>query len=112
MTRQGKRSTGEVRLLKMSEDQRGARARKFLLRGLALSFVAAICPPHFVWLGGGLLTSIVGFFWLGRQQERLLGGEANCPACREKQLIPAEPVEFPFLHFCSSCSARCSVERA
>ena len=111
VTRHGKRSSGVLRLLRMSDAQRQARARKFLLRGLGLALVAAICPPHLVWLLGGLTVSIVGYFWLGRQTERLLGGEANCPSCGARQLIPAEPVEFPFLHFCSECSLRCSVER-
>ncbi len=112
VARQGKRSRGVVRLLRMSEEQRGSRARRFLLRGLGLSLVAAICPPHILWLTLGLVTSVVGYFWMGRQTERLLGGEADCPGCGARQLIPAEPVEFPFLHFCSACGLRCSVERA
>lgn len=49
VTRKAGRTPGEVRLWRLSEADRGRRARGFLLRGLGLSVVAAICPPHFLW---------------------------------------------------------------
>ena len=112
VSRKAGRTPGEVRLWRLSEADRGRRARGFLLRGLGLSVVAAICPPHVLWLVVGITVSVIGYFARGRQSERLLGGEARCPGCGAVQYLDPEPVEFPFLHFCTECGVRCSVERA
>jgi hypothetical protein len=111
VTWEKKRSPGEVRLLRMRDEERRARAWKFLFACTGMSLLAVVFPPHFIWPVLGVSIGFGGFFVRRRQTDRLLGGRAQCPECGALQLIAPEPAEFPFTHFCSECRKRCLVER-
>lgn len=112
VTRQGQRSSGELRLWRLTDADRSKRALKWLLTCGGIGVVAILCPPHFLWLIVALLVGIVGYVQRGREKERLLGGEAPCPKCGKPQLLDPASMELPLLHFCTECGVRCVVDRA
>jgi hypothetical protein len=65
VTWEKKRSLGEVRLLRMSDQERRSRALKFFFSCSGLSLLAIVFPPHFLWPIIGFGVGVGGFFVAG-----------------------------------------------
>lgn len=110
--RRDRRATGEVRLYRLSDAERSKRSLGAMLKFFAIAVLAVLVPPHGAWTLLCVLIGIGSYVKLSREAARLLGGEATCPSCGKTQYLGAEPVEFPFMHFCSECKTRSIVNRA
>jgi hypothetical protein len=105
-THDEQRATGFVQLLRLTEEERGRRARRWLLTCLAIAPVTIVCPPHFPWPIVTVTIGLVGRALRRRRAELVLGGEATCPKCGAAQLLERGNAEFPMAHFCTACRER------
>jgi hypothetical protein len=110
VTHYGDRSEGHLRHQRLSEDEAGGRARKWLLVCLVIAPIVFVFPPHFPWPLVAIATGIVGYFARRGQSEMILGGEAKCPKCGAFQILDGGNVEWPMAHFCSECKERSLLE--
>lgn len=106
VTHEQQRTAGTLRLLRLSEEERGARARKFMFICWALALPAGVAPPHLLWPLVVFTTGVIGYFLRMRARALILGGKATCPKCGAAQYIEPQEAEFPFSHFCTECRKR------
>lgn len=89
-----------------SPAERVARANAFLMKCVGFGFIAIIIPPHVIYPLIGIIAGFIGKAARKREEYAFLRGNVNCPACSSSEEIPSTSQQFPFLHFCSQCSAR------
>jgi hypothetical protein len=111
VTHYGQRTEGHLRHLKLTEDEAGARARKWLVICFCIAPVTFVFPPHFPWPIITAIVGILGYFMRKGRSEMILGGEAACPKCGAFQILEGGNAEFPMAHFCSECRERSLIER-
>lgn len=109
---EGRTSEGFIRIQRLSPEERGKRARKWLITFLVLAPVSVVCPPHFPWPILFTLIAIGGYLLRRGRHELVLGGEAKCPKCGAFQLLEGGNAEFPMAHFCTECGERSLVAPA
>ncbi|MFT3769495.1 MAG: hypothetical protein QM820_29000 [Minicystis sp.] len=110
VTHYGQRAEGHLRRLRLSEEEVGSRARKWLIICLVLAPFTFAFPPHFPWPLIAIATGLVGYYARRRAHELILGGEAHCPKCEAFQILDGGNVEFPMAHFCTECRERSLME--
>ncbi|NBO38800.1 hypothetical protein EBU99_09475 [bacterium] len=97
---------GFAHLQHFSPAERSTRANSFLLKSIIFGFCGIIVPPHIIYPIAGIIVGFIGQAARKREKYLFLGGSVTCPACSSTEKIPKTNEQFPFLHFCSQCSAR------
>lgn len=110
VTHYEKRSQGHIRLLRLTEDEAGGAARKWLLIWLLLAPVVIVFPPHIPWPLVAITVGVVGYYMRRGQRAQVVGGEADCPECGKFQILEGGNAEFPMAHFCTECRERSLLE--
>lgn len=105
-THEQERAAGTLRLLRLTDEERGRRARRFLFICWAIALPCGIAPPHLLWVLALFTTGVIGYFVRRRAKELILGGKVACPKCGAAQYIEPQAAEFPFAHFCTECRKR------
>src|SRR4051794_30491132 len=76
-----KRAPGFIRLLRLSPEERGARANKWLITCLVLAPLSVAFPPHIPWPIITITVGLIGYYFRRGRSEVVTGGEAHCPMC-------------------------------
>lgn len=108
----GRRAPGTLRLERLSPEEQGRRARRFLFTFLAIAPLSVVFPPHLLWPLAMVTVGVVGYYARRGRPEVILGGQGSCPACGAFQLLDGGNPEWPMAHFCSECRRRALVEKA
>jgi hypothetical protein len=99
-----KKTAGEVRAKYYDKSERSKRALKILglLWGIAL-FCIIIPLAHFILVPGFFLAGPIVAFLFYNQNDIILGGSGNCPACGKPFKVARASIHWPMNDVCSDC---------